>query len=74
MTRDHRSRSNDPTAERTANQSIRSGALGHSVGEPDDELVNRTRAETTPRRYDQPIEEDEDAVVPEDDSTTETSH
>jgi hypothetical protein len=32
--------------------------------EDQETLVNRTRAETTPRRYDQPIEEDDDAVLP----------
>ena len=72
MNRDHRSSSNDPTAERTADQSTQSaGGLGagRTAGEPD--LVNRDPLDT-PRRYEQPIEDDADPVMPSDDATLNT--
>jgi hypothetical protein len=79
MNRDDRSSSNDPTAERTADQSTQS-ATGLSGGRRDrdesrgsgsEEAVNRS-ALATPRRYDQPIEDDEDPVMPSDDTTLNT--
>ena len=71
MNRDNRSSSNDPTAERTSDQSTQS-ASGLSAGRsrPDSSggVVNRQPFET-PRRYDQPIEDDDDPVMPADDAT-----
>jgi len=76
MNRDRRSSSNDPTAERAVDQSTQS-ASGLSSGNrtldtdrdrlsdsPDDEVVNRLRRCTTPRRYEQPIEDDDDPCLP----------
>jgi hypothetical protein len=78
MNRDGRSSSNDPTAEPAIDQSTQS-ASGLSVDRdgPGAER-NRSREDVvnrgleTPRRYDQPIEEDEDPVMPSDDSTLNT--
>ena len=74
MNRDNRSSSNDPTAELTSDQSTQS-ASGLSAGRnrPDGarEPVNRQPLET-PRRYDQPIEDDDDPVMPSDDTTLNT--
>jgi hypothetical protein len=79
MNRDGRSSSNDPTAERTADQSTQS-ASGLSSGaerggiarhQEDDEPLYRGPLDT-PRRYDQPIEDDDDPVMPSDDSTLNT--
>ena len=78
MNRDRRSSSNDPTAERAADQSTQS-ASGLSSGADDtneqrrDRLDESTRgALETPRRYDQPIEDDDDPVMPSDDATVNT--
>ena len=64
MNRDGRASSHDPTAERTAVRSTQS-AGGLSAGRRpggerglEGELVNRTEPDLTPRRYDQPLEED----------------
>jgi hypothetical protein len=73
MNRDHRSSSNDPTAERTSTQSTpsASGLSGGQAGArrgrtADDDPVNRDAPVTTPRRYDQPVEEDDDpGMLPE---------
>ena len=74
MNRDNRSSSNDPTAERTSDQSTQS-ASGLSAGRTGlrdaDDAVNRGRFDT-PRRYDQPIEDDDDPVMPGDDATVNT--
>jgi len=76
MNRDNRSSSNDPTAERTSDQSTQS-ASGLSAGrgesrEPKvDEAAGRGALET-PRRYEQPIEDDDDPVMPSDDTTLNT--
>ena len=81
MNRDTRSSSNDPTDEPAASQSSQS-ASGLSAGRtgpgvernrdyPED-AVNRTDSVDTPRRYDQPLEDDEDPVMPTDDSTLNT--
>lgn len=91
MTRDPRSRLDDPTAERTADQSAET-ASGLTTGRPGPDTTplapddaggpgverNRTVDETavrrrpegrdgTPRRYDQPA--DEDPVMPTDDAS-----
>ena len=73
MNRDNRSSSHDPTAEREADQSTQSagGLSGGRPGPESGEIVSRGRLET-PRRYDQPIEEDEDPVMPGDDPTLNT--
>jgi hypothetical protein len=74
MNRDNRSSSNDPTAEPTRDQSTPS-ASGLTAGRDRDDmssdLVNRQPLET-PRRYDQPIEEDDDPVMPSDETTLNT--
>ena len=74
MNRDNRSSSNDPTAERESDQSTQS-AGGLSAGRDrvreSDDIVNRGPLDT-PRRYDQPIEDDEDPVMPSDDTTLNT--
>jgi hypothetical protein len=74
MNRDNRSSSNDPTAELARDQSTQS-ASGLSTGgnrsDRSDDLVNR-RPLDTPRRYDQPIEDDDDPVMPSDDATLNT--
>lgn len=79
MNRDQRSSSNDPTAERAVDQSTQSASGLSSPTGPD---ANDRRPEThdeaaraaleTPRRYDQPLEEDDDPVMPTDDATTNT--
>lgn len=68
MTRDRRSRLDDPTAERTADQSTqKEGGLGIPPDRPGaegyretEDLVPRTPEEhdTTPRRYEQRTEDD----------------
>jgi hypothetical protein len=74
MNRDNRSSSHDPTAEPTRDQSTQS-ASGLSAGRDREDRsgdpVNRQPLET-PRRYDQPIEEDDDPVMPSDDPTLKT--
>jgi hypothetical protein len=80
MNRDRRSSSNDPTSETDARQSTQS-ASGLSSGREGpgvernrgyEETVNRSRPNTTPRRYEQPIEDDEDHVMPSEDTTLHT--
>jgi hypothetical protein len=67
MTRD-RSSSHDPTAAPSADESTQS-ASGLRAGRPgpgvvrkdeteDDDLVNRSTRDSTPRRYEQPTEDD----------------
>jgi len=67
MKRDGRSSSHDPTAERTTDQSTQSagelagGRRGPGLrphADTEDELVNRSWPDGTPRRYDQPLEQD----------------
>ena len=79
MNRDRRSTLDDPTAERAADQSTQS-ASGLSAGREGpgvernrttDDVVNRADLET-PRRYEQPLEDDDDPVMPADDSTLNT--
>ena len=74
MNRDNRSSSNDPTAEQTRDQSTQS-ASGLSAGRDREDnssgLINRQPLET-PRRYDQPVEDDDDPVMPSDDTTLDT--
>jgi hypothetical protein len=80
MNRDRRSSSNDPTAERAVDQSTQSASGLSSGGRPDasDRRRDTPRDETgratldTPRRYDQPIEDDDDPVMPGDDATVNT--
>ena len=77
MNRDGRSSSQDPTAERQRTQTTQTASgLSESPGleryRDDDETVNRSTADSTPRRYDQPIEEDDDPVMPGDDATLNT--
>lgn len=71
MNRERRPSSNDPTAEPAVGQSTQS-ASGLSSGRgpgverdpaPDEALTNRDDRET-PRRYDQPLEDDDDPVMP----------
>ena len=80
MTRPERTRLDDPTAENTAEQSTpAAGGLGagreRDTGarkhEPHDDVVRRTRIErdSTPRRYEQPVEDD---VMPADDPSLNT--
>ena len=69
MTRPRRSRLDDPTAERSADQSTGS-ASGLNAGRDltnradSEDLIRRTaeKRDTTPRRYDQPA--DADPVMP----------
>ena len=68
MNRDNRSSSNDPTSEPVADQSTES-ASGLSTGNAG--IVNR-RDLDTPRRYEQPLPDDQDPVMPADDSTLNT--
>jgi hypothetical protein len=73
MNRDRRSSSNDPTAERTAAQSTQSASgIAQDRQGTDDRGEPGRGALDTPRRYDQPIEEDDDPVMPSDDSTLNT--
>jgi hypothetical protein len=79
MNHDRRSSPNDPSNEPAVGQSAQS-ASGLSSGREGPgvprnqalETVNRNRGNTTPRRYDQPIEEDASGVMPADDSTLNT--
>ena len=76
MNRDQRSSSQDPTAERTTDQSTQSASgLPMGSGEQgrgwDEDVVNRAPLDT-PRRYEQPIADDEDPVMPSDDATMNT--
>ena len=67
MNRNGRASSHDPTAELTADGSAQS-ASGLSTARPgpgvvrnrDEEIVNRSQPDPTPRRYEQPLEEDPD--------------
>ena len=81
MNRDRRSSSNDPTAEPASDQSSQSAndlSPQHSGPgvernrEYSEQMVNRSEENTTPRRYEQPVEEDDDPVMPSDDSTLNT--
>ena len=74
MNRDNRSSSNDPTDEPTRDQSTQSASgltAGREREDQSSDLVNRQPLET-PRRYDQPIEDDDDPVMPSDDTTLNT--
>jgi hypothetical protein len=81
MNRDRQSSSNDPSSETTAAQSTPS-ATGVPTDRDgpgvernvtyDEDAVNRTRANNTPRRYEQPLEDDQERVMPSDDSTKNT--
>lgn len=78
MNRDRRSSSNDPTDEPAADQSTQT-ASGLSSGPGvernealDDDAINRPDLLDTPRRYEQPIEADDDPVMPADDATINT--
>jgi hypothetical protein len=74
MNRDNRSSSNDPTDEPTRDQSTQSASgltAGRDHEDKSSDLVNRQPLET-PRRYDQPIEDDDDPVMPSDDTTLNT--
>jgi hypothetical protein len=82
MNRDRRSSSHDPTDEPMVDQSAQT-ASGLSAGNtsrrqpgsterPDDEIVGGIGPLETPRRYEQPIEEDDDPVMPSEDSTLHT--
>jgi hypothetical protein len=81
MNRDRRSSSQDPTAERTTDQSTQSASgLSSPPSGPgvernlalDEEVVNRTEPDSTPRRYEQPLDADRDPVMPADDSALPT--
>jgi len=74
MNRDNRSSSNDPTDEPTRDQSTQSASgltAGRNRPEKLPDPVNSQPLET-PRRYDQPIEDDDDPVMPSDDTTLNT--
>ena len=80
MNRDRRSSSNDPTDEPAVDQSTQSASglsqdrVGPGVERNrslDPDAVN-SGTEEAPRRYDQPIEEDDDPVMPADDATVNT--
>jgi hypothetical protein len=71
MNRDSRSSSNDPTAERTSSQSTQT-ASGLSGGRQNDGDNVKGADLETPRRYEQPLEEDDDPVMPSHDSTANT--
>jgi hypothetical protein len=76
MNRDNRSSSNDPTSELSADQStqtasgLSSGRRGERDQVRESEVVNRDLE--TPRRYDQPLGDDDDPVMPSDDATMNT--
>ncbi len=79
MTRPDRSRLDDPTAENTADNSTPAASglsggrtLGSETHEAEEEVVHRDgkQRSDTPRRYDQPAEED--PVMPADDSALNT--
>ena len=73
MNRDRRSSSHDPTDEPTSDQSTQSasGLSGGQTG-PGVERNRELDRNDTPRRYDQPIEDDGDPVMPDDDATVKT--
>jgi hypothetical protein len=74
MNRDNRSSSNDPTDEPTRDQSTQSASgltAGRNRPENLPDPVNSQPLDT-PRRYDQPIEDDDDPVMPSDDTTLNT--
>ena len=79
MNRDRRSSSNDPTAEPAVDQSTQSASgLSSGTGPDVNDRTRETRGEVaragldTPRRYDQPMEDDDDPVMPTDDATVNT--
>ena len=80
MNRDRTSSSNDPTAEPAASSSTQSasglaggrsgpGVEGNERKAEDDPAP---RGLETPRRYEQPLEDDADPVMPADDATVNT--
>lgn len=74
MNHGNRSSADDPTAGRTSDQPAPSaGGLssGRSGLDWSSDVVNREPFDT-PRRYDQPIEDDDDPVMPAPDSTLNT--
>ena len=74
MNRDNRSSSNDPTAEPMRDQSTQSASgltAGRSRPDKSRDLVDLQPLDT-PRRYDQPIEDDDDPVMPSDETTLNT--
>ena len=77
MNRDDRSSSTDPTDELSVDQSTQS-ASGLSTGRSrprvdtqHEDIANHGDLET-PRRYEQPLADDADPVMPSDDSTVNT--
>ena len=73
MNRDRSSSSNDPTAEPAIDQSTPSASgLGAGRARRDSGSAVNLGALDTPRRYDQPIEEDDDPVMPGDEATVNT--
>lgn len=83
MNRDRRSSSNDPTDERSSDQSTQtaSGLSGSQADAssrpprgagPSGDAVGSGAALETPRRYEQPLEDDDDPVMPADDPTLNT--
>ena len=74
MNRDNSSSSNDPTAEPMRDKSTQSASgltAGRSRPDQSSDLVNLQPLDT-PRRYDQPIEDDDDPVMPSDETTLNT--
>jgi hypothetical protein len=74
MNRDNRSSSNDQTAEPARDQSTQSASGltgGRSRPDKSSDLVDLQPLDT-PRRYDQPIEDDDDPVMPSDETTLNT--
>jgi hypothetical protein len=81
MNRDQRSISNVPAGERTPRESTQTasrlsgGRQGPAVEQDSgylEDTVNRSEAGTTPRRYEQPVADDDDPVMPAADSTVNT--
>ena len=77
MNRDRRSSSNDPTDEPAVDQSTQSasGLAGDGERPTNEARKDASRAAgplETPRRYEQPIEDDDDPVMPSVDSTVNT--
>lgn len=81
MNRDGRSSSNDPTGEAAADPAVQLDP-GRPAREPSgrqaprradhEEVVNRHTANPTPRRYEHPLTEDDDPVMPANDATLNT--
>jgi hypothetical protein len=81
MNRDEPSITNDPAADGTSRATAQTasrlsgGRQGPAVEQDSgylEDTVNRSEAGTTPRRYEQPVADDDDPVMPAADSTLNT--